>query len=462
MIAELIAAAGAALAVVGPIARNVNDVVKLAKHSQDILKAFWGRFKQKAPDVPPLQAAEQGMVEIAAMPEQQFQQKVEEVLQLELRDEPEEVRTQVISMVQEMQKTVRTQFARAEDPTGATRPLNWCLNAEDEILTTLPVYATMFKPGDSPEGAPNWILEKQLGKGGMGEVWLARGKRMTNTCRAFKFCLNPSLLPFLELEMSNIELVQNELADHPHIVKLYEVNFETESPWLQYEYVDGGELGSLVTTWPETLEERCWKAIEALTTLGDTLDYCHNKLSFAGQPRALIHRDMKPQNVLYNRFNTLKITDMGISHTQSRFKLQSMNTMSQHSMTTTSTGYVRAGTAMYASEQQLRGDKPHPADDVHALGVMAYQLILGDTYRPLNKDWYHVLERKHICSELISLLAHSIASDVQDRYQHAGEMVEALRALPRQLITPPKVFSKTELDDQFRAEVNQRQAEAKN
>ena len=81
------------------------------------------------------------------------------------------------------------------------------------------------------------------------------------------------------------------------------------------------------------------------------------------------------------------------------------------------------GTPIYMSPEQCRGasEVDHKAD-VYSLGVMLYQMILGDTTRPLNRDWFHVLGRLHVCPPLIDLVARSIASDKRARFKHAGEL----------------------------------------
>ena len=64
-------------------------------------------------------------------------------------------------------------------------------------------------------------------------------------------------------------------------------------------------------------------------------------------------------------------------------------------------------------------------------------MILGDVSRPLNRDYIFVLESRHVCRELIDLLSRSIASDRSARFQHAGELANALKALPKKLIAEP-------------------------
>ena len=75
------------------------------------------------------------------------------------------------------------------------------------------------------------------------------------------------------------------------------------------------------------------------------------------------------------------------------------------------------------------------------LGVMLYQMILGDPNRPLNRDYIAVLERRRVCPQLIGLVSRSIASDRPARFPHCGELAEALRSLPERLIAERVVVS---------------------
>jgi formylglycine-generating enzyme required for sulfatase activity len=460
---ELFGAVASVLAVAAPVVKNLADIAqggrKLYGFAADILDRF---RKQVPPDQQQVKIRE-ALTQAAALPQAEFDKKVEEIVSLELANESPEDRKAATEYLKLWPARIRAAFNIPQGSTDTTVPDDFTAHRPEDLLGIIPPRPPRFQVGDTPPGDPNWTLVERIGIGGFGEVWKAQGRRMTKTFRAFKFCLDPVAQGTLELEMENIELVQNELGDHPHIVKLLQVHFDGDTPWLQYEYVEGGELGTLIANWPNDVAARAASGVQTLTTLADTLEFCHNRITLDGRPRALIHRDMKPANVLFNKNLTLKITDFGISHTQARQALDQarLATVASRTMTTATSGFVRAGTPMYASDQQLNGDKPHPADDVHALGVMLYQMVLGDPTRPLNRDWYHVLERKHVCPQLIELIARSIASDQQDRFQHAGELADALKSLPKKLVAEPVTISQADLDKQLFAEIDAKVADAK-
>ena len=236
---------------------------------------------------------------------------------MELADKPPEYRKAVTEYVKLIPPRIRTSFAHPEDPSGTTVPATWSAARPEDLLPFLPPRPPMFREGDSPPEASRWILTERLGIGGFGEVWKARSKTMQNSYSAFKFCLDPvSQQRIFENELENIELVKNELIDHPNIVKLIDAYLEGDTPWLQYEYVPGGDLGQLIGTWPNQLSVRAL-AVKNISVLADTLGHCHKDLS-----RTVIHRDMKFANVLVGKNGTLKVTDFGISDTQARQALE--------------------------------------------------------------------------------------------------------------------------------------------
>jgi len=172
---------------------------------------------------------------------------------------------------------------------------------------------------------------------------------------------------------------------------------------------------------------------------------------------------MKPANVLVGRNGTLKITDFGISDTQARQALEEarMATAGGTLSYTTPTLVRWANTPMYASPQQRRGEDSHPSDDVHALGVMLYQMLLGDLNQELGVDMWKDLEEQHVCPELLDLLSKSVAARVDRRFPSASELAESLARLPKKLISEPVVVSLADQNTRLFEEIDRRVADAK-
>ena len=458
---EFFSAIAAALAVAGPVMENLGKIAQGGHRILEFADAVLDRFRKKVPPDRQQVVIRQALEQAAQMPPAEFDKAAWEIVDRALPDRSAEEKKAATEYLKLFPARIRSTFTRRDDPTGTTVPADFTVRTSRDILGLIPPRPPRFKEGDRPPGAPKWELVERLAIGGFGEVWMARSDTLRNTFRVFKFCLDPeSQRYFFENESEIIELVQNELVDHPNIVKLLDAHLDGETPWLQYEYIPGGDLGQLIATWANDVSVRAAMAVQIGITLAETLELCHNRIKVAGKPRAVIHRDMKPANVL-SRNGTPKITDFGISNTQARQALDEARIGTMTGMTmSTPAGVLGASTPMYASDQQLNGERPHPADDVHALGVMLYQMILGDPNRPLNRDYVAVLDRHHVCPELIALVSRSIASDRPARLQHAGELAEALRSLPKKLIVEPVVISAVDREKQLYDEFDRRVADA--
>jgi hypothetical protein len=286
---EFFGAIAAALAVAAPVVENLGKIAQGGRHVLDFAADILGRFRKNVPAAQQQIVIVQALTQAAAMPQVEFDKKVAEIVDLVLIDQPPEQKKAATEYLKLLPARIRTTFMRPEDRTGKTVPAGFTVHRPEDILGFIPPRPPRFKVGDTPPEASLWILTERLGIGGFGEVWKARHYKMQNTFTAFKFCLDPvSQKNILENEMENVELVKNELTDHPNIVKLLNAYLEGDTPWLQYEYIPGGDLGQLVSNWANDVAVRAAMAVEKTTILAETLAHCHNM-----KPRCLIHRDMK-------------------------------------------------------------------------------------------------------------------------------------------------------------------------
>jgi ribosomal protein L7/L12 len=444
-----------ALGVLAPVMKNLGELVEGGRRIREFAADILDRFAKKVPPAQEQVVLRQALAQAAAMSPQDFDKKVEAIVEVELAGQSPEQRKAATEYVKLMPARIRATFSRPEDPTGTTAPAKWTAQQPEDLLAILPPRAPLFRDGDSPPEANRWILTERLGIGGFGEVWKAQGRTLKNTFTAFKFCLDPaSQQRMFEHEMEIIEQVKNELVDHPHIVKLQDAYLEGPTPWLQYEYIPGGDLGQLAATWPKDLAVRASLAVDVLKTLARTAAHCHEL-----KP-AIVHRDFKPGNVLIAKDGKLKITDFGISDTLARQALDEARIATVSGMTCSTPSMLRwAHTPLYASPQQKEGRDSHPADDVHALGVILFQLLLGDINMALGADFRDDLAEQYVCEDLLNVLSRSVAARVERRYQNAGELAEALERLPKKLIVEP--ITQAFLDKQLYDEIDRRVADAK-
>lgn len=200
-------------------------------------------------------------------------------------------------------------------------------------------------------------LERCLGRGGMGEVWLAHDKTLDEKL-ALK--LLPRLIHFDERAVEDLknETRRGRQLSHPNVVRVFDFHQDAQNVGIAMEFVDGENLGVLHAREPHGafVVDRISQWTRQLL-LG--LDYAHRMEN-------VVHRDLKPANLMIDQGSgNLKIADFGIA----RCLAESMQraTVSAQSR----------GTLCYMSPEQAMGRGPNPLDDLYAVGATLYQLLAG-------------------------------------------------------------------------------------
>lgn len=342
-------------------------------------------------------------------------------------DRPEKFRQQLVSYLTQVQATVRQTLRRPSDPTGTTVPLGFSLRSSRDVMHLLPNRPPRFQPGDQPIPGVDLELIELLGVGGFGEVWKARNPSVPNAPPvALKFCLNESTARALRHEAN----IDNRLLgfDAPGVVRLRHTYLTHDPPCLEYEFVEGGDLASRIAEWgagrgglgPQ-------RAAQVILQLAEILAVLHRR-----RP-AIVHRDLKPANILVQRTAgetwTFQITDFGIGGLVASQQVR--ETAHGISAGAHSFGSLRGShTPLYASPEQVRGCDPDPRDDVHALGVIWYQMLTGDLDAgpPGGLDWLDELRAKGMEDRQVRVLA-SCFSRAARRPADAGVLAEQIQRL---------------------------------
>lgn len=194
-------------------------------------------------------------------------------------------------------------------------------------------------------------LKRFLGEGATAQVWLAEDTELHRDV-AIKIAHHSgtlSPLGFLREARSNSRL------KHPHIVRVLEIAAESDWLYLVCEHIDGESLANrLSRESPSPQTCAAW-----IATLADALAYAHSL--------GVVHRDIKPQNILIDRNDQVHITDFGLA-----------KDFTDHEATHTQTGRF-IGTPAYMSPQQASGQsQASPSDDVYALGIVFYKMLTGE------------------------------------------------------------------------------------
>ncbi|MFZ0427302.1 MAG: protein kinase, partial [Acidobacteriota bacterium] len=204
----------------------------------------------------------------------------------------------------------------------------------------------------------HYELLERLGQGGMGEVFLARD-RILNRRVALKFLQPEKEKDELWLRRLMREARAAAALDHPYICKVYETGRFQGRDFIAMEYVEGEKLSRRIERGPLPLEEALRIGLE----IAEALECAHGK--------GIVHRDVKPSNIILTGQGHVKITDFGIAK---RFRRDEGE---QEEGTLTDTAEASPGTPDYMSPEQIRGETLDQRSDLFQLGMVLYEMLTG-------------------------------------------------------------------------------------
>ena len=203
--------------------------------------------------------------------------------------------------------------------------------------------------------ANRYRVVRQLGSGGMGSVWLVEDVKLDN--KPFAVKMLPAILVSNRRAYEQVKreaLIALKLV-HPNIVQFraLEEAVEGGNPFIVMDYIDGRTLDEYLAEKGKLTED---ETLRVLRPVANALDYAHGE--------GVVHRDVKPGNVMIRRDGRPFVLDFGIAR-------EIQETM------TRVTGKLSSGTLMYMSPEQLHGAVPKPAQDVYSFAAMAYECLTG-------------------------------------------------------------------------------------
>ncbi|MDK2793854.1 MAG: eukaryotic-like serine/threonine-protein kinase [Caldanaerobacter sp.] len=291
------------------------------------------------------------------------------------------------------------------------------------------------------------ILEK-IGEGGMAKVYKAKC-HLLNRIVAIKI-----LRPEFAADENFVKKFKRESQaaaslSHPNIVGIYDVGQEGDIYYIVMEYVKGRTLKELIRENGGPLEVK--RAVEIASQVCRALDHAHKN--------KIIHRDIKPQNILVTDEDVVKVTDFGIAR-------------AANGATITYTGDV-IGTAYYFSPEQAKGSIVDERTDIYSLGIVLFEMLTGkvpfEGDSPISVALKHIQEdilppsrlNEKVPEELDKIVLKATQKDPNLRYQTASEFLKDLDTFlknPKDLKFEEKDFEKTKVMPSREAEELKRAA----
>ena len=257
-----------------------------------------------------------------------------------------------------------------------------------------------------------WEILREVGRGGMGVVYLARRADGSFQMSAAVKVLST---PFASKELQKRFRQERDILaklEHPNIARLLDGGpTEDGLPYLVMEFVNGQSL----TEWCDERLASIGERLDLLEELCNVVDYLHKN--------KVIHRDLKPGNVLVDSDGKLKLLDFGIS------KL--VEPAGDQSILMTRSG-MHLLTPEYASPEQVTGEAITPQTDVYALGVIAYELLSGHRPHRLRNRAVHVMMRA-ICEEEPERPSTVVTQTIENEDIEPGTVGRLRRTSPEQL-----------------------------
>jgi eukaryotic-like serine/threonine-protein kinase len=259
-----------------------------------------------------------------------------------------------------------------------------------------------------------YLIEREIGRGSMGAVYRAH-HIVTQQTVAIKMLLAALATDTSFVMRFNRETDALQALRHPNVIRFLDAGQDGNIMYYVMEFVNGSTVGA-------TLKLRghlpIAQSVEIVAQIADALEYIHTE-------GRLFHRDIKPDNIIVDRWSQAKILDFGLARIESLY-------------TITRAGMV-VGSLYYVPPEHLRGEKIDGRADIYALGVSLYEMITGE--RPFRGKTLQEMSSSIMAGtaippsvvanevplQLESIILKAISRRREDRYGRAGEMRDELR-----------------------------------
>src|SRR5664279_1708914 len=281
-----------------------------------------------------------------------------------------------------------------------------------------------LRPGEVFAG---YTVERELGAGGMGSVYLARHPRLPRfdalKLLRSELCADPNFVGRFEREADTVAQL-----DHPNTVPVYDRGSQDGQLWISMRFIDGTNAEKALAEYPNGMPPE--RVVRIVSKVASALDYAHR--------HQLLHRDVKPANILLTagpdddeESERVFLSDFGVA--------KAIGEAAERISSLTSTGSVVA-TLDYASPEQIKGQVLDHRSDIYALGCVLYKLLTGTVPYPGDsvaaRVYGHLNNDQPPPSSLVPTLpsgfdevvATAMAKEADDRYPTCRALALAARA----------------------------------
>ncbi|WHZ14036.1 MAG: Serine/threonine protein kinase [Nitrospira sp.] len=301
-----------------------------------------------------------------------------------------------------------------KEPAAAEAPVT------SEGLSRTPAHSTgtvILRNGYGPPAAlGRYQILKELGRGAMGVVYLGKDPTIQRfvaikTMRLDEIDNDDELKQFRDRFFREAE--SNGRLSHPNIITVYDAGEQDGLAYIAMEYLEGTMLSCYCQ---KTTLLPAKQALQIVAAVADALDYAHSQ--------GVVHRDVKPANIMIMKQRLVKVMDFGIAKMASASKTQTSMIL---------------GTPRYMSPEQATGKDVDGRSDVFSLGIVLFELLSGE--RPFDAENMPALVmriakaphppllkyRRDLPTRVQSILDRALQKEIPNRYRHAGDLAQDLR-----------------------------------
>lgn len=296
-----------------------------------------------------------------------------------------------------------------------------------------------LKVGDAVPARDQWRLTRSLEFSGSSEVWVGQNPK-THEVRVFKFATDGVELKGLKREVTLARFLRESLGERPDFVRVLEWNFDTPPFFLESEY-GGANLAEWVDAQGGLHKVPRELRLSLLVDIAKAVAAAHEV--------GVLHKDLKPANVLVSSSSgtasdssngksphwQIKVADFGSGALADPARLRALGITNLGFTQTATPESTLTGTLAYLAPEVLAGHSPTISSDVYALGVILYQLMVGDFRKPLSPGWEADIQDPLLRDDI----AEAACGDPARRLKSAAELVERLQNLESRRIERDKV-----------------------